>query len=212
MVAGFARTVSEWSGLFPFWGAMIALAAVEMWYPLLDRADEPRGAHRRQCRMGMINAGLTLALPVSTVLSAGWAARHQIGLMNMIAAPAAGRSSRPCCFEASPPTASTVSRTLSVAVAGAPGPSQRHEDGPLDRLQEPPARPRHRRAAARACDDRARPAGLDADRATRPSRSIFALWTHANVRLPDRLDHAPADDAGDARHALRPPHRPARGV
>src|SRR3954465_2784407 len=89
MLASFWHAVSPYWSAIGLWTALVVLVAAEMWRPLLEGHEEPRGRIAGNVGMGLINAGLILVLPVSTVVSAEWAARHQLGLMNMIALPAA---------------------------------------------------------------------------------------------------------------------------
>jgi sterol desaturase/sphingolipid hydroxylase (fatty acid hydroxylase superfamily) len=74
-------------GAIAFFLLLFMLAAAEMWRPLRAARTEPKGRIFGNVAMGLINAGLSLALPVSTVLSAEWAARHGAGLMNIAPIP-----------------------------------------------------------------------------------------------------------------------------
>jgi sterol desaturase/sphingolipid hydroxylase (fatty acid hydroxylase superfamily) len=70
-----------------FWCFLALLALAELWRPLHVGADEPAGRIPGNIGFGLINAGLGIALPLSTVLPAQWAAAHGIGMMNMVALP-----------------------------------------------------------------------------------------------------------------------------
>jgi sterol desaturase/sphingolipid hydroxylase (fatty acid hydroxylase superfamily) len=66
---------------------LFLLAAAELWRPLHAYGAEPGGRIPANLVMGLTNAGLALLLPVSTVLAAEWAARHGVGLMNRAPPP-----------------------------------------------------------------------------------------------------------------------------
>ena len=72
-----------------FWTVLLSLAAAEIWRPLRTGVDEPDGRIPGNIAMGLINAAIAFLLPVSTVFSADWAARHGVGLLNQAALPAA---------------------------------------------------------------------------------------------------------------------------
>jgi sterol desaturase/sphingolipid hydroxylase (fatty acid hydroxylase superfamily) len=74
-------------GLIAFVLMLFVLAAAEMWRPLYIARAEPKGRILGNVVMGLINGGLALVLPLSTVLSAEWAARHGLGLMNLAPTP-----------------------------------------------------------------------------------------------------------------------------
>ena len=190
MVAGFAHMISQYSGALPLWTALIALAGVEMWRPLLDRPDEPRGRIAGNVAMGLINAGLTLALPVSTVFSAEWAARHQIGLMNMVALPV---------------IVTVVATVLlrSLATYGVHRLSHamplmwrvhqvHHSDTRLDLSTGFRNHPLDLAIAAPCLGLATIALGLNASTLITYEMVsvVFAVWTHTNVRLPERLDRA----------------------
>jgi sterol desaturase/sphingolipid hydroxylase (fatty acid hydroxylase superfamily) len=71
-----------------FWVTLIVLAAAETWRPLRADGAEPAGRIPGNIGMGLINAAIAFLLPVSTVFSAQWAARHGIGLLNQLSLPA----------------------------------------------------------------------------------------------------------------------------
>jgi len=66
---------------------LFLLAGAELWRPLHAYPSEPKGRIPANLLMGLINAGLALLLPVSTILAAEWAARHGVGLMNWAPPP-----------------------------------------------------------------------------------------------------------------------------
>ncbi|HEY1605298.1 MAG TPA: sterol desaturase family protein [Allosphingosinicella sp.] len=71
-----------WVAFGAFWGLLALLALAELWRPLHVGVDEPAGRIAGNIGLGLVNAGLGLALPLSTVLPAAWAHRHGVGLMN----------------------------------------------------------------------------------------------------------------------------------
>ncbi|MFL6856541.1 MAG: sterol desaturase family protein [Allosphingosinicella sp.] len=89
MLSGFPRDGAAWLAFGLFWALLFALAAAEQWRPLHRGGEEPRGRIPANFGLGLLNAGLATLLPVSTVASAAWAARHGIGLMHAVAFPAA---------------------------------------------------------------------------------------------------------------------------
>ena len=189
-MAGFSHAVSQWSGALPLWTALILLVAAEMWRPLLDRPEEPRGRIAGNVAMGIVNAGLSLVLPVSTVFSAEWAARHQIGLMNVVVLP----------------TAAAIAATLllrSLATYGVHRLSHivplfwrvhrvHHSDTRLDLSTGFRNHPLDLAIAAPCLALATIACGLSASTliAYEAVSVVFSLWTHTNVRLPERLDRA----------------------
>jgi sterol desaturase/sphingolipid hydroxylase (fatty acid hydroxylase superfamily) len=83
-----SRILSHFStapGVFVgFWVVLALLAIAELWRPLHARGREPRGRVGANIGLGLINAALSLVLPLSTVLPAEWAARQGVGVMNWI--------------------------------------------------------------------------------------------------------------------------------
>jgi sterol desaturase/sphingolipid hydroxylase (fatty acid hydroxylase superfamily) len=190
MVTGLSRAFSEGWGALPLWGALIALVAAEMWRPLHPPSAEPPGRIAGNVGMGLLNAALTLVLPVSTVVSAEWAARHQLGLMNLIAIPAALLI-----------VATILLRSL--ATYGVHRLSHampllwrvhrvHHGDSRVDLSTGFRNHPLDLAIAAPCLGAATIACGLDATTlvAYEAVAVIFSLWTHANVRLPDRLDRA----------------------
>jgi sterol desaturase/sphingolipid hydroxylase (fatty acid hydroxylase superfamily) len=79
---------SGWALFLGFWVLLFALAGAELWRPLHAGRDEPAGRIPGNVAMGLINAALSALLPLSTVFSAEYAARAGIGLMNLAPPPA----------------------------------------------------------------------------------------------------------------------------
>jgi sterol desaturase/sphingolipid hydroxylase (fatty acid hydroxylase superfamily) len=89
VLTGLPRGGAGWLAFAAFWALLFLLAAAELWRPLHDAKEEPAGRIPGNIALGLINAALGAALPLSTVLPAAWAARHGIGLFNRIALPEA---------------------------------------------------------------------------------------------------------------------------
>jgi sterol desaturase/sphingolipid hydroxylase (fatty acid hydroxylase superfamily) len=89
MLSGLPQGAADWLALGLFWGLLFALAAAERWQPLHRPADEPASRIPANFALGLLNAGIGTLLPVSTVASAAWAASHHAGLMNAVPLPAA---------------------------------------------------------------------------------------------------------------------------
>ncbi|MEA3061278.1 MAG: hypothetical protein QOJ94_1059 [Sphingomonadales bacterium] len=89
VLSGLPRGGAGWLAFAAFWALLFLLAAAELWRPLHQANEEPAGRIPGNVALGLINAALGAALPLSTVLPAAWAARHGIGLFHRIALPAA---------------------------------------------------------------------------------------------------------------------------
>jgi sterol desaturase/sphingolipid hydroxylase (fatty acid hydroxylase superfamily) len=89
MLNGLPRDGAAWLAFGGFWLLLFALAAAEQWRPLHRGGAEPRGRIPANFALGLLNAGVATLLPVSTVASAAWAAAHGVGVMNIVALPAA---------------------------------------------------------------------------------------------------------------------------
>lgn len=80
---------AAWLPFLLFWPVLIAVAAAELWRPLYVGRSEPGSRIPVNVAFGLINAGIAALLPLSTVLSAAWAQRHDIGLLHLLDAPPA---------------------------------------------------------------------------------------------------------------------------
>jgi sterol desaturase/sphingolipid hydroxylase (fatty acid hydroxylase superfamily) len=87
MLSRFLDLPAAWLTFLLFWPVLIAIAAAEMWRPLYVGRSEPSSRIAVNVALGLINAGLVSLLPLSTVLAATWAASKGIGLFNVVAAP-----------------------------------------------------------------------------------------------------------------------------
>jgi sterol desaturase/sphingolipid hydroxylase (fatty acid hydroxylase superfamily) len=89
VLSGLPRGGAGWLAFAAFWVVLFLLAAAELWRPLHEAKEEPAGRIPGNVALGLINAALGAALPLSTVLPAAWAARHGVGLLNRVALPTA---------------------------------------------------------------------------------------------------------------------------
>lgn len=70
-----------------FWSTLILLGAMEYFAPELPDDASRRRRWPVNLSLGLINGLVTSSVPVLTVGSAQWAANHQVGLLNWLAAP-----------------------------------------------------------------------------------------------------------------------------
>jgi sterol desaturase/sphingolipid hydroxylase (fatty acid hydroxylase superfamily) len=84
---GSAKPTSSvvWLGLF--FGVLVVVAAIELLLPAFE--DPPQRDRRWPANLGLaaINAGLRSVVPVSTVLAAATAERNELGLLNLLVGP-----------------------------------------------------------------------------------------------------------------------------
>ncbi|MEA3064178.1 MAG: hypothetical protein QOJ27_613 [Sphingomonadales bacterium] len=76
-----------WLPFVLFWPVLVAIAAAELCWPLYIGRNEPPSRIPVNVALGLVNAGLAVLLPLSTVLPAQWAARQPVGLLNLAGAP-----------------------------------------------------------------------------------------------------------------------------
>lgn len=70
-----------------FVGAFLIVGALESWRPFFARKQEPDGRMLTNFGLGVINAAIQLAVPVSVLLAAGWAEQNRFGLLHMVDLP-----------------------------------------------------------------------------------------------------------------------------
>ncbi|MEA3053603.1 MAG: hypothetical protein QOG72_2506 [Sphingomonadales bacterium] len=87
MLSRFLEDGALWLPFLLFWPVLIMIAAAEMWRPLYVGRKEPKSRIPVNVGFGLINAGIAALLPLSTVLSAAWAADRGIGLLHLVGAP-----------------------------------------------------------------------------------------------------------------------------
>ena len=76
-------------GLGAFMLLLVSLAAAELLMPARQGAQESVGRLPTNFGFGLINAGLATLLPLSAVIAAEWARGEGIGLFNIVAVPTA---------------------------------------------------------------------------------------------------------------------------
>jgi sterol desaturase/sphingolipid hydroxylase (fatty acid hydroxylase superfamily) len=188
MLSNFLPSGAPWIPLTAFGVPLLLLAAAEMWRPLHVGREEPKGRIGGNVAMGVINAGLGALLPVSTVIAAGWAARHDVGLMNEVALPALAIVAATVAIRN---LATYAVHRLSHAVPFLWRVHRvHHADIRLDLSTGFRNHPLELAIGAPLLAGVTIACGLDAATlAVYESVAIvFAMWSHANLRLPERLD------------------------
>jgi len=188
MLSRLASGDAGWLLVALFWGSLLSLAVAEIWRPLHAGRPEPKGRIPGNIALGLINAGIALLLPVSTVFSAEWAAQHGVGLLNQTAPP---------LLLAIPATVAV--RSLATYVIHRL--SHRlpwlwrihrvhHADTALDLSTGFRNHPLELLVVAPWLALATVTFGLDPVTllAYETAAVVFSLWDHANVRLPDRAD------------------------
>jgi sterol desaturase/sphingolipid hydroxylase (fatty acid hydroxylase superfamily) len=181
---------TDWLPLAAFWLLLFLLAAAETLYPLHRAPREGKGRLVANFGLGVINAALLSAAPVAAVAAAQWAQQQGVGLLNTMALP----------------FAATAAATLLVRSFAAYAMHRISHSWPwLWRLH----RVHHSDTAVDLSTSfRNHPFELTFALAWRAAVTVafgldpltlvayeaaaaaFALWDHANLRLPARLDQA----------------------
>ena len=179
---------AAWLPFLLFWPILLAIAAAELWRPLYVGRREPGSRIPVNVAFGLINAGIAAFLPLSTVLAAGWAERHDIGLLNLLDAP-------PAAAMASTVAIRSLANYLVHRASHALPWLWRihrvhHADTALDLSTGLRNHPLELAVVAPALAAVAVAAGLDplALLLYEAVALPFGLWSHANLRLPPRLD------------------------
>jgi sterol desaturase/sphingolipid hydroxylase (fatty acid hydroxylase superfamily) len=82
-----AAFIREYAWFLTFWGMIVLFGAVEFLFPQFpEHADRAR-RWPTNFGLGILNGLIVSSVPVLTVGSAQWAASHDVGLLNWIAAP-----------------------------------------------------------------------------------------------------------------------------
>ncbi|WP_332811966.1 sterol desaturase family protein [Sphingomonas sp.] len=79
----------EWLPFAAFWLLFLAIAIVELALPIHREAVEAKGRLFTNFSLGVATFAIAAILPLSTILAAQWAANASIGLLNLVAMPAA---------------------------------------------------------------------------------------------------------------------------
>ena len=190
MLSRFLDQPPAWLPFLLFWPVLIAIAAAELWRPLHVGRSEPAGRIPVNVALGLINAALVTLLPLSTVLAASWAASRGIGLLNAVPVPFAVAAA-----------ATVAIRSLSIYAVHRLSHALpwlwrihrvHHVDTALDLSTGLRNHPLELAIVVPAVAGAAIAFGLE-PRALAVYEAIalpFALWSHANLRLPSRLDGA----------------------
>ncbi len=86
---GIAGIPVDWLPFAAFWLLFLAIALVELLLPIHREAVEAKGRLFTNFGLGLATFAIATFLPLSTILAAQWAANESIGLLNLIAMPAA---------------------------------------------------------------------------------------------------------------------------
>ncbi len=179
---------SAWAGLAFLAAMFVALLAAELRWPFFRGRPEPAGRIPVNVLFGAMNAGLAALLPLSTVLPAAWAAAHGIGLFHRLALPFALAAGATFALRS---LATYLVHRLSHAVPWFWRVHRvHHADTALDLSTGLRNHPLELAIVAPLLAAATVALGLD------PATLLlyealalpFALWTHANLRLPPGID------------------------
>lgn len=79
----------EWLPFAAFWLLFLTIALVELLLPIHHKTIEAKGRIFTNFSLGVATFAIAAILPLSTILAAQWAAAESIGLLNLVAMPAA---------------------------------------------------------------------------------------------------------------------------
>jgi sterol desaturase/sphingolipid hydroxylase (fatty acid hydroxylase superfamily) len=79
--------IRDYGWFLVFWGTLILFGALEYLAPELPGDPSRRPRWFVNVGLGIVNGLIASSLPVLTIASAQWAATHQFGLLNWLAAP-----------------------------------------------------------------------------------------------------------------------------
>lgn len=186
---GLLGVPAAWLPFVGFFLLLFVLAAAELAWPLHHHHRETRGRLAANFGLGLINALIVSVLPLSALLAADWARRQDIGLLHALdVAPVPA-------FAVTLLVWSLAVYTLHVLAHRVPllwrVHRVHHADTAFDLstgVRHHPIEPVY--TGALLCGV-AIAFGLDAAAigAYVLVAAVFALWTHTNMRLPDRLDN-----------------------
>jgi sterol desaturase/sphingolipid hydroxylase (fatty acid hydroxylase superfamily) len=177
-----------WVGLAFLAAMFVVLLAAELLWPFFRGRPEPAGRIAVNVAFGMMNAALASLLPLSTVVPALWAAAHGIGLLHLLAPPFALAAAATLLVRS---LSTYFIHRLSHAVPWFWRVHRvHHADTALDLSTGLRNHPLELAIVAPLLAAVTMALGLD------PATLLvyeavalpFALWTHANLRLPARLD------------------------
>lgn len=79
----------DWLPFAAFWLLFLAIALVELLLPIHRQSIEAKGRIFTNFSLGVATFAIAAILPLSTILAAQWAANESIGLLHLVAMPAA---------------------------------------------------------------------------------------------------------------------------
>lgn len=180
----------DWIEAAALFGLLIVLLALEAVRPIHRTPHEAKGRLVANFGLGLLNAGLLAALPLSSVVAAAWAARHGVGLFNLVAIPGM------VAFAATIVLRSLLAYTLHVAAHRVPILWRMHRVHHADTAVDLSTGFRHHPlellfvAACHGAFAAALGLSPPALIAYEASAVALTLWTHANLRLPTLLERA----------------------
>jgi sterol desaturase/sphingolipid hydroxylase (fatty acid hydroxylase superfamily) len=189
MLSRFLADQANWLPFLLFWPILIAVAAAELWRPLYVGRSEAKSRIPVNVAFGLINAGFAALLPISTVLAAAWAQRNGVGLLHRVDAPPAA------AIGATVAVRSLATYLVHRASHALPWLWRihrvHHADTALDLSTGLRNHPLELAIVAPALAAVTVAAGLDPlTLAVYETVALpFNLWTHANLRVPQRVDH-----------------------
>ena len=182
--------MTEWGPFAAFWLLLFGLLAAEALLPIHREPKEPKGRLAANFGLGILNAALFSALPLSTAIAAGWAREEGLGAMNMVAVPAAA------AFAATLALRSLAAYALHVAAHRMPLLWRMHRVHHADIAIDLSTGFRHHPlelivvAAAHAGIAVALGLSVEGLLLYEGAAIALTLWTHANLRLPARVERA----------------------
>lgn len=168
--------------------ACLFLLALEARFPIHPTSDGPKGRLLANFGLGLVNAALFVVVPLSSVVAAAWAARQDVGLINLIPIPTA------VAFAATILLRSLLAYILHVAAHRIPLLWRMHRVHHADTAVDLSTGFRHHPlelAFVAACHALfAVGLGLSAPALMvyEASAIILTLWTHANLQLPPLVE------------------------
>jgi sterol desaturase/sphingolipid hydroxylase (fatty acid hydroxylase superfamily) len=181
---------AAWLPFVGFLALLIVLFAAELSMPLRLDPQEGRGRLLANFGLGIVNALILSALPFSAILAAEWAHAHRVGLLNLISVP------QSILIVATFAIWSLAVYAIHVLSHRVPLLWRIHRIHHCDTAVDLSTGVRHHPLeplyVAIILTGPAALLGVDpaAIAAYAAINAGFALWSHANMRLPDGLDRA----------------------
>ena len=186
--AGLFGIPPEWFSIAAFWLLLFTLAAAELVWPFRTGRTESGRRLAANFGLGIINALILSLVPLSAVVAAEWARGEETGLLRLLDAPAALIAAVTLVVR------SLANYALHRLAHRVPLLWRMHQVHHADNEIDLSTGLRHHPAelvyVAAVLSGLAVLLGLSAPAlaAYEIVAAGFALWTHANLRLPERLD------------------------